>query len=145
MTDARANTVSARSHGPPDAQTALRREQFRRRDLRLHFPSSIEPACDMKNDADSENWSASSDRPEVMFKTFSQKQNGEKDAQTNSSIALAIMLISPKAGAQTVTNIAVLKGLGPLTILDHSEVGKAALGSNFTVTGGIQTGTISPQ
>jgi hypothetical protein len=99
----------------------------------------------MKNGADSENWSASSDRPEVMFKTFSQKQNGEKDAQANSFIALAIMLISPKAGAQTVTNIAVLKGLGPLTILDHSEVGKAALGSNFTVTGGIQTGTISPQ
>ena len=55
------------------------------------------------------------------------------------------MLISPKAGAQTGTNIAVLKGLGPLTILDHSEVGKAALGSNFTVTGGIQTGTIRPQ
>lgn len=53
------------------------------------------------------------------------------------------MLISPKAGAQTVTNIAVLKGLAPLTILDHSEVGKAALGSNFTVTGGIQTGTIT--
>jgi hypothetical protein len=76
---------------------------------------------------------------------FSQKQNGEKDAQANSFIALEIMLISPKAGAQTVTNIAVLKGLGPLTILDHSEVGKAALGSNFTVTGGIQTGTIRPQ
>jgi PAP2 superfamily len=44
------------------------------------------------------------------------------------------------AEAQTATNLAVLKGLAPLTILGKSNQGKAALAANFSVTGGIQTG-----
>jgi hypothetical protein len=58
------------------------------------------------------------------------------------SAVAAATLCSPGAGAQTATNIAVLKGLAPLTILNRSNAGQAALASNFAVTGGIQTGTI---
>jgi PAP2 superfamily len=46
------------------------------------------------------------------------------------------------ADAQTVTNMAVLKGLAPVSALANSPDGKAALASNYTVTGGIQTGVI---
>ena len=46
------------------------------------------------------------------------------------------------AQAQTATNMAVLKGLAPVTLLNGSYAGRAALGANFTVTGGIQTGAI---
>jgi hypothetical protein len=46
------------------------------------------------------------------------------------------------ADAQSVTNMAVLKGLAPVSALSNSPAGKAALASNFTVTGGIQTGVI---
>ena len=38
--------------------------------------------------------------------------------------------------------MAVLKGLAPLTVLSNSYAGRAALAANYTVTGGIQTGTI---
>jgi hypothetical protein len=54
----------------------------------------------------------------------------------------AVTLCSFGVGAQTATNIAVLKGLAPLTILNRSNAGQAALASNFAVTGGIQTGAI---
>ncbi|KAA0683685.1 phosphatase PAP2 family protein [Neorhizobium sp. P12A] len=46
------------------------------------------------------------------------------------------------AEAQTATNLAVLKGLSPLSVLGKSQSGRAALSSNYTVTGGIQTGDI---
>jgi hypothetical protein len=46
------------------------------------------------------------------------------------------------AGAQTATNLAVLKGLAPVTVLPNTYAGKAALAANFTVTGGIQTGAL---
>ncbi len=46
------------------------------------------------------------------------------------------------ADAQSVTNIAVLKGLAPVSALSNSTNGRAALASNFAVTGGIQTGAI---
>ena len=55
---------------------------------------------------------------------------------------LTVTLLSPESGAQTATNIAVLKGLAPLTILNRSNTGQAALASNFAVTGGIQTGSV---
>ncbi|OTP70344.1 putative phosphatase [Caballeronia sordidicola] len=38
--------------------------------------------------------------------------------------------------------MAVLKGLAPVTVLENTPAGKAALGANYTVTGGIQTGAI---
>ena len=41
-----------------------------------------------------------------------------------------------------LANMAVLKGLAPVSALSNSPDGKAALASNFTVTGGIQTGAI---
>jgi PAP2 superfamily len=45
--------------------------------------------------------------------------------------------------AQSPTDIAVLKGLAPITALPNSEAGQAALGTNYTMTGGIQTGAIA--
>ena len=46
------------------------------------------------------------------------------------------------ASAQTATNLAVARGLAQLSVLQNSVEGKAALASNFSVTGGIQTGDI---
>jgi hypothetical protein len=46
------------------------------------------------------------------------------------------------ADAQSLTNMAVLKGLAPVSALADTPDGRAALGSNFTVTGGIQTGAV---
>jgi len=57
-------------------------------------------------------------------------------------IAASLCVGSLPAAAQTATNIAVLKGLAPLTVLKSSYAGEAALASNFTVTGGIQTGSV---
>jgi hypothetical protein len=56
-------------------------------------------------------------------------------------LCLNIMTVAP-AFSQTATNITVLKGLAPLTVLQQSTGGRAALAANFTVTGGIQTGVI---
>jgi hypothetical protein len=55
---------------------------------------------------------------------------------------LALMVGSAGADAQTATNIVVLRGLAPVSALSNTTPGKAALGSNYTVTGGIQTGAI---
>lgn len=59
------------------------------------------------------------------------------------AVALGLSLSYAVPGeAQTVANLAVLKGLGPLTVLGKTQSGKAALSSNYAVTGGIQTGDI---
>jgi hypothetical protein len=55
---------------------------------------------------------------------------------------LALIVASAGADAQTAQNIAVLRGLAPVSALSNSVDGRAALASNFTVTGGIQTGAI---
>ena len=52
------------------------------------------------------------------------------------------MMGAAAADAQSVTNMAARKGLAPVSALSNTEDGMAALGSNFTVTGGIQTGAI---
>ena len=58
-------------------------------------------------------------------------------------IGLFVLMIgSAWADPQSVANIAALKGLAPVAALSDSTAGRAALGSNFTVTGGIQTGAI---
>jgi PAP2 superfamily protein len=44
--------------------------------------------------------------------------------------------------AQSVTELAVAKGLAPVTVLSKTAEGNAALAANYTVTGGIQTGAI---
>ncbi len=54
----------------------------------------------------------------------------------------ALMMGCAWADAQSLTNMAALKGLAPVSALSNSTDGKAALASNFTVTGGIQTGVI---
>jgi len=55
---------------------------------------------------------------------------------------LALMMGSVGADAQSAANINVLRGLSPVSALSSSAAGKAALASNYTVTGGIQTGAI---
>jgi PAP2 superfamily len=57
-------------------------------------------------------------------------------------IGLVALMMGSAADAQSATNMAALKGLAPVSALSNSTDGKAALGSNFTVTGGIQTGAI---
>jgi PAP2 superfamily len=55
---------------------------------------------------------------------------------------LALMMGAAGANAQSVTNMAALKGLAPVSALLKTADGQAALASNFTATGGIQTGAI---
>jgi len=57
-------------------------------------------------------------------------------------IALFCVLLPLEAEAQSVTDMAVLKGLAPVTALSNTPEGKAALAANYTITGGIQTGEI---
>jgi hypothetical protein len=52
-------------------------------------------------------------------------------------------LLSSQARVQSVPDTAALKGLAPVTALLNTDSGKAALGANYTVTGGIQTGAIT--
>lgn len=52
------------------------------------------------------------------------------------------LLAATSALAQTATTLTVLRGLAPVTVLSKSVAGKAALGANYVVTGGIQTGAI---
>ena len=51
--------------------------------------------------------------------------------------------LSPHTRAQTATDMAALKGLAPVTVLSTTDRGRAALGANYVVTGGIQTGAIA--
>ena len=56
--------------------------------------------------------------------------------------ALACSLAPLQGHTQTAINMAVLKGLAPVTVLSKTPAGRAALGANFAVTGGIQAGTL---
>jgi hypothetical protein len=58
------------------------------------------------------------------------------------AIGVLCALMPFQAGAQSTTDMAVLKGLAPVTVLSNTPEGSAALGANYTVTGGIQTGAI---
>ncbi len=60
------------------------------------------------------------------------------------SLLIAALCTVPACpvAAQSPTNLAVFKGLAPVTVLSKTPEGKAALGANYTVTGGIQTGSI---
>ena len=55
---------------------------------------------------------------------------------------LVCALLGPISQAQSTADFAALKGLAPVSVLSNTDVGKAALAANFTVTGGIQTGAI---
>ncbi|MCB8874741.1 phosphatase PAP2 family protein [Acidisoma silvae] len=57
--------------------------------------------------------------------------------------AAAFGLLAPlTAEAQTADNLAVLKGLAPVSALMNKPAGLAALASDYTVTAGIQSGAI---
>ena len=58
------------------------------------------------------------------------------------AVGVLCALMSFQARAQSTTDIAVLKGLAPVTVLLNTPEGTAALAANYTVTGGIQTGAI---
>lgn len=51
-------------------------------------------------------------------------------------------LLSPPAFAQTDANLAALHGLAPLFALPNTPAGRSALGANYAVTAGIQSGAI---
>jgi len=57
-------------------------------------------------------------------------------------LGLLALMMSAGADAQTAQNIAVLKGLAPVSVLSTTPDGRAALGANFAVTAGIQTGAV---
>ena len=52
------------------------------------------------------------------------------------------VLVSFQAQAQSATDMEVMKGLAPVTALSNTAAGRAALGANYTASGGIQTGLI---
>ena len=56
---------------------------------------------------------------------------------------LALVLVGFAAHAQTPTDLPVLKGLSPVSALGKSDAGKSALGANYALTGGIETGEIA--
>ncbi len=60
-------------------------------------------------------------------------------------LTLLSLLLPSMGGAQSETDLPVLKGLAPVTALSNSAQGSAALAANYTVTGGIQTGVIRQQ
>ena len=55
---------------------------------------------------------------------------------------VALVMGVAAADAQSATNMAALRGLAPVSALSSSPDGRAALASNYTVTGGIQTGVV---
>jgi membrane-associated phospholipid phosphatase len=55
-----------------------------------------------------------------------------------SLVALALGIVA--AQAQTATNLTALEGLAPVSILDTTDIGLAALEANRSITGAIQTG-----
>lgn len=57
------------------------------------------------------------------------------------ALAVAAML-SIRLEAQSTTDLAALAGLAPVTTLSRTSAGRAALGANYTVTGGIQAGEL---
>jgi hypothetical protein len=52
----------------------------------------------------------------------------------------AAALAAPGAAAQSPSNLNALRGLAAVSALDNTDAGKAALASNFLVTGAIQSG-----
>jgi hypothetical protein len=57
------------------------------------------------------------------------------------TLAFGLMAGISPLSAQAPTELPALRGLAPVTVLMKSYAGKAALGANYAVTGGIQAGT----
>ena len=62
----------------------------------------------------------------------------------SAALACAALFVSTVcvSKAQSPTDLPALKGLAPVTVLENTPAGQAALGANYAVTGGIQTGDI---
>jgi hypothetical protein len=58
-------------------------------------------------------------------------------------VAMLFAILQLQGRAQSATDLAALKGLAPVTALSKTDAGKAALGANYVVTRGIQTGAIT--
>jgi len=58
-------------------------------------------------------------------------------------IVILCGLVSFQVNAQSTSHKTALKGLAPVTVLSNTDLGNAALGANYIVTGGIQTGVIA--
>lgn len=58
-------------------------------------------------------------------------------------VSLLFGALAVRVEAQSVTDMAALKGLAPVASLSNTPAGTAALAANFAVTGGIQTGIIT--
>jgi hypothetical protein len=57
-------------------------------------------------------------------------------------IVLLFALSTLQSKAQSPMDLAALKGLAPVSVLSNTPAGQAALGANYVVTAGIQTGSI---
>ena len=58
------------------------------------------------------------------------------------AIAIAVLAVSAVGvRAQTTTNLNALQGLAPVSTLENSAAGRAALAANLAVTGAVQDGT----
>jgi len=69
-------------------------------------------------------------------------RGGKVTGKTFLACGALAALMAFQAGAQTSTDLAAIRGLSPLTVLEKTPQGKAALAANYAVTGGIQTGEI---
>ena len=58
------------------------------------------------------------------------------------TLAVFFVALPAQTYAQSPTDMSALKGLAPVAALSSTPAGKAALGANFVVTGGIQTGAV---
>ena len=58
-------------------------------------------------------------------------------------VAVVFACVGVQGRAQSATDMAALKGLAPVTALSTTDAGEAALGANYVMTGGIQTGVIA--
>lgn len=56
--------------------------------------------------------------------------------------ALVCALAPANAQAQSMSNMAALRGLAPVSVLPNTAAGRAALAANLAVTGAIQAGTL---
>jgi hypothetical protein len=61
-------------------------------------------------------------------------------AYSDIAIAAATALSALGAAAQNTANLDVLRGLAPVTVLDQTNAGRAALAGNYARTGAIQHG-----
>ena len=59
-------------------------------------------------------------------------------------VALALIgaLVPRHAPAQSMSNMAALQGLAPVSVLPNTPAGQAALAANLSITGAIQTGSL---